>query len=221
MLQKLAAILVITASAIAFSHCTNSSSSSTSAPAKDATAASKNDSAEVPPPPPKLPPAPARPPIINITDTIRPAMQVLVMRDSAANTDRIGLKMGDILSVKLAAFMKKAKVKAVGPPMAWFRSQEPPFFFEVGVPVDKKPGKMDKGIYIKSIPKDSVIIAHFYGPYEMTYQAYEAVEDVLKSKKRKLKGEPVEIYVDDPIDANGKPKDPYKVLTDIVFPFQR
>ncbi len=178
------------------------------------------DSSELPPAPPKLPPPPARPPIINITDTIRPAMHVLVMKDSAANTDRIGLKMGEILSVKLAAFMKKAKVKPVGPPMAWFRSQKPPFFFEAGIPVDKKPAKLDKGISIKSLGKDSVIIAHFYGPYELTYQAYEAVEEILQSRKRKLKGDPVEIYVDDPIDANGKPKDPYKVLTDIVFPFR-
>ena len=220
MRKKLAALTVAVASVVVFSQC-NDKSKDSSATTKDAVASNSKDSNEAPPPPPKLPPPPARPPIINITDTIRPAMQVLVMKDSAANTDRIGLKMGEILSVKLAAFMKKAKVKAVGPPMAWFRSQEPPFFFEVGLPVDKKPGKMDKGIYIKSTPKDSVIVAHFYGPYEMTYQAYEAVEDVLKSKKRKLKGEPVEIYVDDPIEANGKPKDPYKVLTDIVFPFHK
>jgi effector-binding domain-containing protein len=146
-------------------------------------------------------------------------MQVLVMADSASNTDRIGLKMGEILSVKLAAYMKKAKIKSVGPPMAWFRSQEPPFFFEAGFPIDKKPGKLDRGITIKQIQKDSVIIAHFYGPYELTYQAYEAVYDVLKARKRKPKGQPVEIYIDDPLDANGKPKDPYKVLTDIVFPF--
>ncbi len=30
---------------------------------------------------------------------------------------------------------------------------------------------------------------------------------------------PYEIYVGDPIDANGKPIDPYSVRTDIVFPW--
>ena len=101
--------------------------------------------------------------------------------------------------------------------MAWYKSQKAPFFFEAGIPVDKKPAKLPAGVTLKQIGVDSVIVAHFYGPYDLTGQAYTVLQDWIKDHKKKAIHPPYEIYVEDPMDKNGKLKDPYKVQTDIVF----
>lgn len=156
-------------------------------------------------------------PVINIGDTLSIKRLVICMKDSAKTSERISMKLGEIYSVKLAAIIKKNGLKVTGPPMAWYRSQKAPFFFEAGFPVDKRPGKLPAGVTIKQIGTDSVVVAHFYGPYNLTSQAYTALQDLLKDRKKKIAQPPYEVYVDDPIDKNGKLKDPYKVQTDIVF----
>ena len=101
--------------------------------------------------------------------------------------------------------------------MAWYKREKAIYFFEAGIPVDKKPSKLPKGTFIKEIGIDSIVVAHFYGPSELIPTAYDALNEWLKDRKKKIKGAPYEIYVDDPLDADGKPNDPYKVRTDIVF----
>jgi len=158
-----------------------------------------------------------RGPVINIADTLSLRRIVLTMKDSAATMERVSLKLSALYGVKLAAIMKKNNLKSIGSPMAWYRGEKAPYFFEAGIPVDKKPSKLPKGAFIKEIGIDSIVVAHFYGPYELMPTAYDALKDWLKERNKKIKGTPYEIYVDDPIDADGKPKDPYKVRTDIVF----
>ncbi len=159
-------------------------------------------------------------PVININDTLANKYIVLCIKDSAATSDRIAAKLGAIYGVKLAAIIKKNGLKVTGAPMAWYKSQKAPYFFEAGLPVDKKPGKLPAGVTIKQIVTDSVVVAHFYGPHDLTVQAYTALQDWLKDHKKKLIHPPYEIYIDDPLDKNGKLKDPYKVQTDIVFTWQ-
>ena len=159
-------------------------------------------------------------PIINITDTLTTPAIIVYLKDSAANTDRIGLKLAQIYAVKLPAFLKKNKLQMTGAPMAWYKSQKAPFFFEAGCSVDKAPKKLAPGIYTKQIKKDSALVAHFYGPYELTEQAYDILGNMLKTRKSKLAGAPFEVYIDDPMDKDGKMKNPYKVLTDIIFPYK-
>lgn len=161
--------------------------------------------------------APNRGPVINIIDTLSTKQLVLCIRDSAANSSRISMKLSQIYGVKLAAVIKKNNLKITGPPMAWYRSQQAPFFFEAGFPVDKKPAKLPAGVTIKQIGTDSIVVARFYGPYDLTSQAYTALQDWIKDRKKKQLQPPYEIYVDDPLEKNGKLKDPYKVQTDVVF----
>jgi effector-binding domain-containing protein len=163
------------------------------------------------------PAAVKRAPVINITDTLSNRYTVLCIKDSAATSGRIAAKLSVIYGVKLSALIKKNKLKITGPPMAWYRSQKAPFFFEAGIPVDKKPAKLPPGFTIKQIGTDSVIVAHFYGPYDLTPQAYTALQDWVKEHKKKTIQPPYEIYVGDPLEKDGKLKDPYKVQTDIVF----
>ncbi|MGC4103763.1 hypothetical protein [Ferruginibacter sp.] len=87
------------------------------------------------------------------------------------------------------------------------------------MPVSKKPAKLPANVFVREMGVDSVYIAHFYGPYSLLSQGYDALKERMKDEKKTAAGAPYEIYVGDPIDAAGKPIDPYKVRTDIIFPW--
>lgn len=161
-----------------------------------------------------------RPPIINITDTVSVKSLVLTMKDSAATYERISKKLGEIYVIRLGGILKKNHVKITGQPMAWYSTNKAPYFFEAGIPIDKKPQKLPPQAHIREIGSDSVTVAHFYGPYSKLSMGYDAVRDWLKSRKKSGGGKPYEIYISDPIDKDGKPIDPYKVQTDIIFPWK-
>lgn len=161
-----------------------------------------------------------RAPIINIVDTVSLKRIVITIKDSASTSERISIKLGEIYGIKLSDVIKKNNLKVTGAPIAWYKSQKAPYFFEAGLPVDKRPTRLAPGVQVREIGVDSVVVAHFYGPYDLTPQAYDVLKDLLKERKKKLKGAPYEIYADDPVDSTGRPKDPYKVLTEIVFPFR-
>ena len=157
-------------------------------------------------------------PIINITDTILKKQIILYMKDSAASSERIGIKLGNIYGNVLADVIKQNKLKRTGSRMVWYKTSGAPFLFEAGIPVDKKPAKLPKKVFVKNIGGDSAVIAHFYGPYSLTFQGYEALRDWLKSRKKRTSGPPYEVYIGEAIDSKGKAVDPYLVQTDIIFP---
>jgi effector-binding domain-containing protein len=159
-----------------------------------------------------------KPGIINILDTVATKSIVIYMKDSAKTFERISLKLAQIYGVKLADVLKKNKIQMAGAPMAWYKSQKAPYFFEAGVPVNKKPAKFPANVFVREINNDSVVVAHFYGPYNLLQQGYDAIKEWMKEEKKIANGTPYEIYVGDPVDSTGKPVDPYKVRTDIVFP---
>lgn len=159
-----------------------------------------------------------KPGIINILDTVSPKRIVVYMKDSAKTFERISMKLGAIYGVKLAEVLKKNNLKMAGAPMAWYKSQKAPYFFEAGVAINKKPAKLPKNVFVREMAADSVTMAHFYGPYNLLAQGYDAIKERMKDEKKTGTGAPYEIYIDDPVDATGKPKDPYRIRTDIVFP---
>ena len=158
-------------------------------------------------------------PIINITDTIAAKKIVLYVKDSAATPGRISQKLAQIYGFKLGEVIKMNKLKVTGAPIAWYKSQKAPYFFEAGFSVDKKPAKLPKNFFVRNIGGDSAVVAHFFGPYNITSMAYEALDDWLKSRKKKKLGAAYEIYVGNPLDKQGKPLDPYRVQTDIIQPY--
>jgi effector-binding domain-containing protein len=157
-------------------------------------------------------------PIININDTIIPKQFVVCMSDSANSMERIGPKLATIYSVKLSEFFKKNKLTPSGAPIAWYKTQKAPYYFEAGSPVAKAPTNLPKGFFVKEISADSAVVAHFFGPYNLLSQGYTALQDWMKDNNKKAKAASYEIYIGDPIGKDGKPVDPYKVRTDIVFP---
>ena len=161
-----------------------------------------------------------RPPIVNIVDTVSAKSIVIFSKDSAATFDRINLKLGKIYGVKLPEYIKKNNLKMVGPPMAWYKKQKAPYFFEAGIPVNKKGNKAFAGVQVREMGVGKVVIAHFYGPFELLPVGYDAIKEWMKDNKKTAAGPSYEVYVTDPVDKNGKPIDPYKVQTDIIFPIR-
>ncbi len=161
-----------------------------------------------------------RGPVINIDDTVSVKRIVLTMKDSALTPERVSLKLAEIYGVKLPTVIDGNKLKVTGMPMAWFKSQKPPYFFEAGLPVNKRPSRSIPEVFIKETGIDSVLVAHFYGPYDLLPQAYDVLDTLLKERKKKLKSAPYAIYIDAPNDSTGRPKNPYKVQTDVVYPWK-
>ena len=203
---------IVSSSLVLFSSC-NSDSKKTAEAKNDSVVSKKENKSQ-----PRAEISIKKPPIINIVDTVAPKRIIVYMKDSAATFERISMKLGQIYGVKLAEFFKKNSLKAAGAPMAWYLTHKAPYFFEAGVPVLKKPTKSMPGVKVRETSADSVVMAHFYGPYDQLNVGYDALNEWLKDRKRKLKAPAYEIYIGDPIDKKGKPVDPYKVRTDIVFP---
>jgi effector-binding domain-containing protein len=153
-------------------------------------------------------------------DTLTPKRVVIFSKDSAANFERISLKLGKIYGSKLQEYIKKNNLKSAGAPMAWYRKLKAPYFFEAGIPVNKKGTKAVAAVQIREMAAGKAVIAHFYGPFELLPQGYDAIKEWMKDNKKKSAGAPYEIYITDPVDKNGKPVDPYKIQTDIVFPIK-
>jgi effector-binding domain-containing protein len=161
-----------------------------------------------------------RPPIVNIVDTLTPKMTVIYAKDSAASFERIGQKLANIYGVMLATYINKNNLKTTGFPMAWYTKAKAPYFFEAGIPVNKTGAKAVAGVQTREIGAGKAVIAHFFGPFELLPQGYDAIKDWIKDNKKTVAGPSYEIYITDPIDKNGKPVDPYKVQTDIIFPIR-
>ncbi len=159
-----------------------------------------------------------KPAIINIIDTIAGKQIIVCFKDSAATMERISLKLAKIYGVTLAEVFKKNNSKPAGAPMAWYNSVKAPYFFEAGIPVNKIPAKLPKGVFVKELNTDSAVVAHFYGPYSLLSQGYDAVKEWMKDAKKKSTAAPYEVYIGDPVDTAGNLIDPYKVRTDIIFP---
>jgi effector-binding domain-containing protein len=159
-----------------------------------------------------------RPPIINMVDTVAPKRIIIFAKDSARTYERIGLKLGKIYGGKLAETIKKNNLTMTGAPLAWYKTTKAPFFFEAGLQVNKRPAKLTGAVQVRELPAGNVVVAHFYGPYNLMPQGYEAIREWIKVNKKISAGAPFEIYITDPVGKDGKPLDPYKVQTDIVFP---
>jgi effector-binding domain-containing protein len=164
---------------------------------------------------------PSKGPIINLVDTVESKRTVLCLKDSAATSAGMTIKLEAIYNKKLPEFIKANKLTIAGSPMAWYKSQKAPFFFEAGLPVDKAPPRLAKGTYIKKTGADSCIVAHFFGPYDLTSIGYEALTDFIKEHKKIKAAAPYEVYINSPFDSTkSKTIDPYKLQTDIVFPYK-
>ena len=164
---------------------------------------------------------PQKGPIINIIDTVEMKRLVLCVKDSAATSIGMSTKLNIIYNKKIPDAIKAGKLKIVGQPMAWYKTQKAPFFFEAGIPVDKMPAKMLKGFYLKKTGGDSAFVAHFFGPNVLSNVGYDAITDMLKERNKKKAAPAYEIYVNNPFELKAIKLDAYKQQTDIVMPYKK
>jgi hypothetical protein len=157
--------------------------------------------------------------IINMEDTIEVKRVVLCLKDSSNTREGMYEKLSAIYNKKLPETIKANKLIIMGAPIAWHTMQKKAYFFEAGIPVDKAPAKPGKGMYMKSTGGDSVYIAHFFGPNELTNGAYDAIKEKA-IENHKVTSSYYEVYIDNPFVATTEPLDVYKLQTDIVCPFR-
>jgi hypothetical protein len=152
-------------------------------------------------------------PTMTVEEKEVPAQILMVMEDSAKTPEEIGQKLGAIFG-KIGECAGKCKMEGSGPPIAWYNGPKAPWTFVAGMPYTTKCAHPEAGISTKEIKAGKAVVVHFFGPYEMSEQAYIEGEKYLKEKGLTPSGPPYEVYVGDP----ELEKDPFKVQTDIVFP---
>ena len=183
---------------------------------KDVTEVAKKDTVATTPEAPK-----AKGPVINIQDSLEVNQTVLCLKDSSSTAEGMYKKLSDIYNIKLQETIKAGKLNVMGSPMAWRTMQNGAYFFEAGIPVDKTPNKMGKGMFIKNTGTDSTIVAHYWGPQDQTKSAYDAIDERLVDVKKTKSSSAYEIYRGDYFPATNEAVDFYKLQTDIIVPLKK
>lgn len=162
---------------------------------------------------------------INIQDTIVPVkvqlektsfkdMSVLFINDTAATTEIIK----DVLGKAYGELMQFIQQNKLQPQkfMAWYYSMQPPWPMDVAVETVSIPAKLSGRIQSRIQKGGDVLIAHMWGPYDQVGNAYVKIESWLKENKRKARGNPFEVYLNDPSAL----KSPSEIRTDIYQPIE-
>jgi len=153
-------------------------------------------------------------PIVTIEETKVSGMIVVYVTDSAASSAAVTQKFMQILPVELGGFLKRSGLKMAGPPLGWYYGSQFPMTFDIGVPVNQAPATTEGRIKWRQVPAGSAVVAHYYGPYDQIGKGYALAMAWIKDHHKISAAPPYELYIGDP----GVEKDPYKVLTNIVFP---
>lgn len=162
---------------------------------------------------------------INIRDTIIPVkvqlektsfkdMSVLFINDTAVTTEAIK----DVLGKGYGELMQFIHQNKLQPQkfMAWYYSMQPPWPMDVAVETVSAPPKLSGRVQSRILKGGDVLIAHMWGPYDQVSNAYVKIENWLKENKRKAKGTPFEVYLNDPSAV----KSPSEIRTDIYQPIE-
>jgi hypothetical protein len=153
-------------------------------------------------------------PIINIEDTVEVSQTFICVKDTAKSDITLQAKLASIYNTKLPEAVKIGKGKIIGSPTIWNDFKKGIYYFEAGLPIENALQKMPKGMYTKATGKDSVLVAHFWGPQSLIGSAYEVLFETLKEKKKNSSNSYV-VFVGNHFDSSQT--DPYKLKTDIVI----
>lgn len=149
-----------------------------------------------------------------IETTTTTAMPCLTILDSAKNSD-IGAKYMEMF-MEIGAYMGKNKLKEVGYPFGIMHTMGKDILvWEGGIPTDKM-GKSEGRIVAKNSYSGDVAKVAYFGSYQKTQPAYEAIYKWINENNKTLNGNAWEVYVTDP----GTEKDTAKWETDIFVPIK-
>jgi effector-binding domain-containing protein len=139
---------------------------------------------------------------------------VLFIKDTASSTEKISEILGKDYG-ELMQFLSKSKLLPLKF-MAWYYSTQPPWAMDVAVQTISIPEQLSGRIQSRIQKGGEVLIAHMWGPYNKVSQAYSKIESWLKENNRKAKGNPFEVYLNDPASV----KSESEIRTDIYQPLE-
>jgi len=141
-------------------------------------------------------------------------MTVLYISDTAQTTAAIS----EVLSKGYGELMRYAGEKKVQPVkfMAWYYAMQPPWQMDIAIETNRMDSELSGRIKSRVQQGGEVLIAHMWGPYDKVGQAYLKIENWMNDNKRKAKGNPFEVYLNDPSAV----KSPSEIRTDIYQPIE-
>ena len=151
---------------------------------------------------------------VELEETSFKDMPVLFINDTASSTEQISNILGKDYG-ELMQFIQNNKLQPQKF-MAWYYSMQPPWRMDVAVQTNSIPEQLNGNIQSRIQKGGKVLIAHMWGPYNQVSQAYIKIENWVKENKRKAKGNPFEVYLNDPATV----KSQYEIQTDIYQPIE-
>ena len=156
-------------------------------------------------------------PVYNIEVTTVSALPLLSILDSAdmTNSAEIGQKYG-MNYMEIGTYMSKSKLKSVGAPLGIMgKMGGPKYIWESAIPTDKL-GKSEGRIVAKNSYSGEAAFVRYFGSYQKTQAAYEAIYKWIGENGKTENGNAWEAYITDP----GMEKDTSKWETDIYVPIK-
>lgn len=138
----------------------------------------------------------------------------LSIRDTA-NIETIGIKLGQGYGM-IQQEITKQKLQMAGAPFAiYYSDSETEFDLDIALTTDK-PGKDAGKIKAGILPAGKHVVAHFFGAYEKTPEAHQAISRYIHKNELKVSGPPREHYITDPMAE----PDTAKWQTDVYYPIE-
>lgn len=117
---------------------------------------------------------------------------------------------------KVGEAMGKQKLTQAGAPFCiYYKWENNNFEFDAGIP-SSGAGKDDGEVKAGELKAGKAVVATYFGPYEGTAKAHEAVDAYMKEKGLTPIGNAWEVYANDPMVV----KDPAKFQTDVYYRIQ-
>ena len=143
----------------------------------------------------------------------RNAFAVRLQATMAEISQKMGMAYGGITKT-----MQEQRLTPAGPPISIYYNDgaNGTFEFDAAMIYAGKPGKTVDGVKAVTLPATNVAVVEFYGPYEKTGAAHEAINAWAKTNNKTINGAPWEEYITDPMVE----KDPSKWLTKVYYPIK-
>jgi effector-binding domain-containing protein len=142
-----------------------------------------------------------------------PLTYYLYVKDKAAAKDIAAVLSLDF--AKISNEIKKQGLTIAGAPFVIYNSPGPDFEMDIALPVGT-PGQTSSEIKSATMNAGKALIARYFGPYDQTRKAHEAIDAYAKANQLVISGAPWETYITDPIAE----KDTAKWETDVYYPIK-
>ena len=116
---------------------------------------------------------------------------------------------------KIANEIKKQGLTVAGAPFVIYNTPGPEFEMDIALPVGT-PGQTSGEVKSATMNAGKALIARFFGPYDQTRKAHEAINAYAKDNQLVISGSPWETYITDPVVE----KDTAKWETDVYYPIK-